>query len=210
MGIEYRVEFMDQFSQSKRGDEHDFESIENAVLETPRGRWFLAEYARRNHQSDTEFLLMSINRLENLLARKTASPDTQELLIATAKVLDMIETINQTIAIDHDALTPSDHPLKGVALAAEDINAEISLAADMIRDFADAMKSKKSPSELLEEITRQASLIIDLGGRQSRIINHVKAIIELQRVVESTLSAMIEGSLPSVTAENDNLAINEA
>ena len=65
-------------------------------------------------------------------------------------------------------------------------------------------------SERLAEIARQASLIIDLGGRQSRIVKHVKAIIELQRIVENALSDMIEGSLTPVVAENDNLSVNEA
>ena len=32
----------------------DYEAIEAAVVETNRGRWFLAEYARRNRHADTK------------------------------------------------------------------------------------------------------------------------------------------------------------
>ena len=32
----------------------DFEAIESAVMETARGRWFLAEYARRQCRAETE------------------------------------------------------------------------------------------------------------------------------------------------------------
>ena len=44
--------------------EADYEMIEAAVMETGRGRWFLAEYARRNRHSDTMTLLGAIGRLE--------------------------------------------------------------------------------------------------------------------------------------------------
>ena len=33
-------------------DEHAYEQIEAAVMETSRGRWFLNEYARRNRHAD--------------------------------------------------------------------------------------------------------------------------------------------------------------
>src|SRR6266571_1406366 len=44
--------------------EADYDLIEAAVMETGRGRWFLAEYARRNRHSDTMTLLGAIGRLE--------------------------------------------------------------------------------------------------------------------------------------------------
>lgn len=43
----------------------DFESIRDAVLETPRGRWFLNEYANRLRGSETVGLLDSMKRLES-------------------------------------------------------------------------------------------------------------------------------------------------
>src|SRR5437588_4494314 len=44
--------------------EADFDLIEAAVMETSRGRWFLAEYAKRNRHADTTMLLAAIERLE--------------------------------------------------------------------------------------------------------------------------------------------------
>ena len=46
----------------------DYEAIEGAVLETARGRWFLAEYARRNRNADTTMLLKALDRIEAALA----------------------------------------------------------------------------------------------------------------------------------------------
>jgi len=49
--------------------ELDFEAIENAVMETARGRWFLSEYKKRHNtrQPDTPTLLDAINRLEKVI-----------------------------------------------------------------------------------------------------------------------------------------------
>ena len=45
----------------------DYEAIMSAVLETARGRWFLAEHMRRNRQADTKLVLNAIRRLEHSL-----------------------------------------------------------------------------------------------------------------------------------------------
>ena len=44
--------------------EVDYETIEAAVTETVRGRWFLAEFARRNRLAETRQLLDAMTRLE--------------------------------------------------------------------------------------------------------------------------------------------------
>ncbi|MFM8747413.1 MAG: hypothetical protein ACKOED_12230 [Aestuariivirga sp.] len=46
----------------------DFEAIEQAVLETARGRWFLDQYASRLRARETAGLLAGIQRLEAALA----------------------------------------------------------------------------------------------------------------------------------------------
>ncbi len=46
----------------------NFETLEAAVMETARGRWFLNEHARRQRVSETERLLVALQRLERALA----------------------------------------------------------------------------------------------------------------------------------------------
>ena len=48
-------------------EDEDFEVIRQAVLETERGRWFLAEYAVRNRKSETTSLLAAIAKLEKAI-----------------------------------------------------------------------------------------------------------------------------------------------
>ena len=50
--------------------ELDYESIENAVMETARGRWFLAEHRKRQSEANTgstPVLLDAISRLEKVI-----------------------------------------------------------------------------------------------------------------------------------------------
>ena len=46
----------------------DFESIREAVMETPRGRWFLDEFSLRLRRAETSSLQDSMRRLETAVA----------------------------------------------------------------------------------------------------------------------------------------------
>ena len=48
--------------------EVDYETIEAAVTETVRGRWFLSEFARRNRTNEMNQLLEAMGRLEHVVA----------------------------------------------------------------------------------------------------------------------------------------------
>ncbi len=58
-------EGMSSAAEAKAGD---FESIEKAVMESRRGRWFLDEYARRRSGGETKILLSAIGKLETAIA----------------------------------------------------------------------------------------------------------------------------------------------
>lgn len=45
----------------------DYDAIVAAIMETPRGRWFLSEYARRNRQADTQQIVTAIDRIKETL-----------------------------------------------------------------------------------------------------------------------------------------------
>jgi len=54
--------------------EADYEAIREAFMETARGRWFLAEYTKRNRNADTNLVLDAVSRMEaSLAAQKRAS-----------------------------------------------------------------------------------------------------------------------------------------
>lgn len=52
----------------------DYDAIASAVMETERGRWFLAEFARRNRVADTAAVLEALAAVEARLAERSDAP----------------------------------------------------------------------------------------------------------------------------------------
>ena len=62
--------------------EDDFDSIEDAVMETARGRWFLKEFARRARARETGVLLEALTRIERAVAGQGGfAPETHALAL---------------------------------------------------------------------------------------------------------------------------------
>ena len=85
-------------------NDSDYAAIEEAVLETARGRWFLAEYARRNRQADTQMLLTAIARLEDVIRGNSGLNAADRL---RGGLIDMAKAIAQTRA-EIAAIKPPD------------------------------------------------------------------------------------------------------
>lgn len=65
---------MDHQSADPPITDTEYDAIEAAMLETARGRWFLAEFARRNRTADTNMLLGAIERLEQAVSGRPSTP----------------------------------------------------------------------------------------------------------------------------------------
>lgn len=72
----------------------DYQAIEAAVQESPRGRWFLGEFARRNRAADTLMLLEAIRKLERGVAADVPGEDFW------AKLQGLSQTIDSVLAGD--------------------------------------------------------------------------------------------------------------
>jgi hypothetical protein len=93
--------------------DEDYEAIEAAVMDTARGRWFLAEFARRNRTADTTVLLAAIERLEGMLAanERDAAPKPHE---PAAEDHPASSASTELFAIEHAAYQRQDMPLPSV------------------------------------------------------------------------------------------------
>ena len=82
----------------------DFDTIEAAVMETARGRWFLKEYARRNRNADTQAVLEALERLKDgpLDASTVAplEPYLEEMATAVLQTMDEVRSFPATEAAD--------------------------------------------------------------------------------------------------------------
>ncbi|MBA1156532.1 hypothetical protein [Microvirga mediterraneensis] len=79
----------------------DFNTIEAAVMETARGRWFLKEYARRNRNADTQAVLEAVERLKALpLEARTVEPFRACLETMAASIRQTKEEVRSFPALE--------------------------------------------------------------------------------------------------------------
>jgi hypothetical protein len=55
-------------ARAAQPSEADYDAIQEAFMETSRGRWFLGEYAKRNRNADTKMVLDAVSRIEETIA----------------------------------------------------------------------------------------------------------------------------------------------
>ncbi len=79
----------------------DFDTIEAAVMETARGRWFLKEFARRNRNADTQAVLEALERLkEKPLDANAVAPLKAYLEEMAAAIRRTMEEVRSFPAIE--------------------------------------------------------------------------------------------------------------
>ncbi|HET9902945.1 MAG TPA: hypothetical protein VFQ27_04510 [Xanthobacteraceae bacterium] len=122
----------------------DYEAIAAAVMETARGRWFLAEYSRRNRHADTDMLLGALQRLEKIVADQTSLPP-DGIRPALAEMARTLERTKAQMAAGRGE-TEGAHPEGGgyefssVVRDQEQATSDILAAAEQIQDIAWTMR----------------------------------------------------------------------
>ncbi|MGQ0486233.1 MAG: hypothetical protein ACT4SY_12880 [Hyphomicrobiales bacterium] len=77
----------------------DYDAIERAVMETPRGRWFLAQRDQRQRMGETQRILDALKKLEGVLAAIPAHPPPADGGEAPAPALAAAATAAQALSM---------------------------------------------------------------------------------------------------------------
>jgi hypothetical protein len=123
-------------NDSPHGDS-DYDIILAALMETARGRSFLAEYARRNRSPDTATLLSAIARIENLLTSRSLEPGEPAPRHAglPAAPIEQSPPIPETVEIAVSAIKAVDIP--GLETTATEVEFALSEGGAERDPFAD-------------------------------------------------------------------------
>jgi chemotaxis protein CheZ len=180
----------------------DYDAILAAVLETDRGRWFLAEYASRNRRADTAEVLAAIDRLAAHYgsARADPRPDADRsgdpggvIDRLRAELADMANAIARTkteiAAVRPDAahggrILEATEQLDSVVRTTERATSDILAAAEQVQEVAWTMREQGMESEFCDRLDRYATEIYtacsfqDLTGQRTRKIIHVLRYLE--------------------------------
>jgi chemotaxis protein CheZ len=178
--------------------EADYDAIEDAVMETMRGRWFLAEYARRNRHADTKVLLAALDRIE---ASITAGPSAQAESRIRVDIVEMSQAIARTKA-EIAAIKPdSEHhgkfgeateELDSIVLATESATSQILAAAEQIQETAWTLREQGLDPTTCDLIDARATDLYTACSFQDLTGQRTRKIIQVLRYLEGRINAMID------------------
>ena len=178
--------------------EAEYEAIEAAVMETARGRWFLAEFARRNRTADTQVLLDAIGRLEQAVVAERSAQDLDRLRF---DLMEMAKAIAMTKA-EIAAIRPHDHPHSHLVVASEALDAisrateratsDILGSAEHIQEAAWTLREDGADAALCDELDRRATEIYTACSFQDLTAQRIAKIVQTLRYLEGRINAMID------------------
>jgi chemotaxis protein CheZ len=178
--------------------EADYDMIESAVLETTRGRWFLAEYARRNRHADTTMLLGAIERLETALRGEPTARlvdrlrfDLVEMANSIARTKAEIATIKPD-AVQHGKFGEATEELDSIVQATEIATSEILAAAEQIQEIAWTLREQGLDPMVCDTLDARATEIYTACSFQDLTGQRTGKVIEVMRYLEGRINAMID------------------
>ena len=146
--------------------EQEYRSIESALLETPRGRWFLAEHSRRSRRLESAHIEEAIGRL------KTSLRDPPAVLGRLRTELDSIAQLlrqARSAVLTRPPGSPA-RPAPPTAAGNGETAAPAGLlkAAEELHTLVWSLQARDVNREVCERIGRQAAAIFALSARQAQ------------------------------------------
>src|ERR1700761_5068208 len=142
-------------ARAAQPSEADYDAIQEAFMETSRGRWFLGEYAKRNRNADTKMVLDAVARIEDTIAaqKKPARDPLLDEALASFRV---------ALAEARDAANAAVH-----GLAIEQNLAPVRKGARVIREIAWRLREIGADGRICDLIDSQVAAIEGAAGRLS-------------------------------------------
>lgn len=175
----------------------EYELIEAAMTESARGRRFLAEYARRNRNADTDTLLAAIGRLETAVTGGREDGDVGRL---HGDLMEMAEAIARTKAEisalsapdqDQSRLGVASEALDAIVRATERATSDILSAAEEVQEAAWTLRETGAQPELCDELDRRATQIYTACSFQDLTAQRTSRIVHTLRYLEDRIASMI-------------------
>ena len=192
----------------------EFEAIEEAITQNPRGRWFLNEYARRNRAADTDRLVDAIERLYMEAVRSRAPAPAPEPVVMPAPqaaqadvnldrirraLVEMRQQISATRSSMADVKPRETEHFKNdapdplaIANSAEMATLDILAAVERLQDISDSLRASGTDSDLCDEIETHARGIFMSSAYQDMTGQRISHLVTALNSLDSRLAAMLE------------------
>lgn len=177
--------------------EDDYDTIEAAVMETARGRWFLSQYAQRNRSSDTRAVLDAIGKLESIVQVTRSGPQEQvryELMDMSAAIertkRDIAQLTNEAGAIAQFASVGEE--LENVVSAGQQATQQIIVAAEKVQEVAWTLRDQGADAAECD-VLDQKTMDIYLACSVQDVSNQgIAKVIQTLRHLDGRINAMMD------------------
>lgn len=177
--------------------EGDYLAIESAVMETARGRWFLAEYTRRHRAADTDAVLEAIGRLEQTVAHQNSVSQIDRIKIDLADMAQAIERTKTEIAAlrregEHEPISRATIELDAIVNETEAATSTILGAAEKIQEVAWTMREDGADGEICDVLDTQSTEIYTACSFQDLTGQRIRKVITVLGFLEHRINAMMD------------------
>lgn len=169
----------------------EYRAIETALLETARGRWFLAEHGRRARRLDAVMLEEAIGRLQTAIRQPPAllgqlKYEVEELTEFVRETRQELTSRSAGAAVPFGAHADSGGERTTVGAIIE--------AAETMHEAAWALQSRELDPAACEAIARNAAIVYALSRQQA---------VESQRAV--SISEALDRAIARLAAMRDTI-----
>lgn len=209
-----------EVTETNVSSEEDYNLIEGALLQNPRGRWFLEEYIQRNRPEDTQKLLSAIQRIENTLSEKQEAPAaSQEIDPIRMSIIEMSKAIAKTRE-EIASIKPNDEQNNQIITATEELSAIVEStesatntileAAEEIQEAAWSLRETGAEDAPCDKIDEKTTDIYTACSFQDITGQRTTKVVQALCYIENRVNAMIDiWDLQGETGENSKGPIQE-
>lgn len=175
-----------------------FEAIEQAVRETPRGRAFLDEFARRTRAGDTDRILSALGDLKSTLTETVATPNVDVLRRELETMAASIAQTRREIAAirpegpGNNRIVRATEELDFVVKSTERATSEILTAAERILEIVGELKSRGVDDPLCDELDMHGTNLLMACSFQDLTGQRMTKVVNTLRYLETRVNAMID------------------
>jgi hypothetical protein len=188
----------------------DYDAIAEAVMETSRGRWFLAEFARRNRHADTQVLLDALQRIEGAVERIGSAPPIP-VAAAEGDLSDMAEALARTrqeiarsIGKARGGAEPDpNQALEAMVAVAERAAADSFGAAERVQEAVWTLRERGDVDGLAGDLDRDALDIYRTSTDQSLTVDRIKSLITVLHGIEARINNLLGRPLAITSPERE-------
>ncbi|MCZ0735505.1 hypothetical protein [Phreatobacter sp. AB_2022a] len=175
----------------------DYDVIEAAVMETARGRWFLAEHARRQRAADTAVVLTALARIEAMVEAPRTAPELDRIRLDIREMARAIARTKAEIAAikpeggDIGRFEEASVELDAIVQATEAATSDILGAAETIQEIAWTLREMGTEGEVCDLIDTKATDIYTACSFQDVTGQRTRKVIGVLRFLEDRIDSMM-------------------